>query len=93
MVDRVLRDLDSWREMLAEAMEDNGDTGPVVLAPDDAAVWDRQFDSGYGGSQGEQVLAWTKERVYFPVVYDGAEWLGSAPRNPRSEGQEHVGGE
>ncbi len=93
MVDRVLdRDI-CWREMLALAMERYGDAGPVMLAPDDAAVWDRLFDSGYGGTKGKPVLAWTEERVYFPVVYDGAEWLESAPRHPRTEGQEHVGGE
>ena len=56
-------------------------------------ICDVEFDDGWGGSEGPHVLIWTADRVYFPVVYDGSEWLGSAPRNPQAEGQRHVGGE
>lgn len=84
---------DTWREMLTGAMAEAKDEGPVlVLAPDEAS-FDVQFDSGYGHAQGPPVLAWTETRVYFPVVYDGAEWLDSVPRNPRDTGQPHVGGQ
>jgi hypothetical protein len=62
-------------------------------APDDAGVWSEEFDAGYGGSQGKPVLAWSEKYVYFPVVYDGAEWIERAPRNPQDDGQSHVGGE
>ncbi len=74
-------------------MEETGDAGPVVAYAPDEAAFDVEFDAGFGGSEGPPVLAWTTTRVYFPVVYDGAEWIESAPRIPRREGQKHVGGE
>jgi hypothetical protein len=53
----------------------------------------RQFDAGYGGSEGRPFTLWTTNRVYFPGVYDGAEWVASVPRNPNGEATRHVGGE
>ncbi|HET7406003.1 MAG TPA: hypothetical protein VFJ21_02550 [Mycobacteriales bacterium] len=64
----------------------------MAVAPSED-VLDIEFDDTYGLAEGQPVLIWTEQRVYFPVVYDGAEWLGSAPRNPTREGQPHVGGE
>ena len=79
----------TWRECFEESYND----GPIVaVAPNEEAL-DVQFDDGFGGSEGPAVLIWTERYVYFPVVYDGSEWLGRAPRNPQSEGQQHVGGE
>jgi hypothetical protein len=78
----------TWREELAEA----GVTEWEAVAPNEEAL-DVEFYPGFGGSEGPEILVWTKDRVYFPVVYDGSEWLGSAPRNPTKEGQKHVGGE
>lgn len=83
----------TWRRELRAAMAEAGDAGPVIAHAPDPEAFDVEFDDGYGGSEGPDVLAWTEERVYFPVVYDGAEWLGSAPRNPTPDGQQHVGGE
>lgn len=89
----------TWRKELVEARKPGyrdtraEDTSAVVaVAPSEDAL-DVEFDDGYGGSEGPAVLIWTEVRVYFPVVYDGAEWLGSAPRNPTTEGQAHVGGQ
>ena len=85
-------DLVTWRQLLTTAMSDAADDGPVIAyAPNDAA-FDTQFDNGYGLPHGPAVLAWTETRVYFSVVYDGAEWLASASRHPTWVGQEHVGG-
>ena len=54
----------------------------------------RRFDSGYGSTEGYAFCVMTQKRVYFPVVYDGAEWVGSAPRIPSEiTYQTHVGGE
>ncbi|MGH3098473.1 MAG: hypothetical protein ACRDMV_21010 [Streptosporangiales bacterium] len=80
----------TWKTELAQTMQETGDTSPVIAYAPDEAAFDIQFENG--GSNGPDVLAWTKTRVYFPVVYDGAEWLGSAPRNPQAYGQHHVGG-
>lgn len=83
----------TWRECFERARADEGDdTRVVAVAPNEDAL-DVEFDPGYGESKGAPVLIWTMRRVYFPVVYDGAEWMGSAPRNPVSQGQPHVGGQ
>jgi hypothetical protein len=74
-------------------MDAANDPGPIVAIAPDWEAFDKRFDDGYGGSEGPAVLAWTEQRVYFPAVYDGMEWLGSAPRNPTESGQGHTGGE
>jgi hypothetical protein len=53
---------------------------------------DYEFDDGYGGTEGPYFTMWTKDRVYFPSCYDGAEWISSVPRNPAGESTEHIGG-
>lgn len=79
----------TWNALLEEAAI--GD--PIIaIAPNDQAVWNAPFDSGYGLEEGAAILAWSETRVYFPVCYDGSEWIGSAPRNPQPSGQRHVGG-
>lgn len=83
--------LTTWRAELADAMTSSGDVGPILAVAPSEETLDVQFDDGFGGSEGPPVLIWTEQHVYFPVVYDGSEWLGSAPRNPQSEGQGHVG--
>jgi hypothetical protein len=90
----------TWREHFEDARIYSGYDEPeqrdnsqvIAVAPDEAAL-DIEFDDSYGTSCGPHVLIWTEHRVYFPVVYDGAESLGSAPRYPQPEGQGHVGGE
>lgn len=62
----------------------------TTLSADDLEV---SFDDGFGGSNGKSFTAWGEKYVYFPVVYDGAEWVGYAPRNPCDEATSHWGGE
>lgn len=88
-----MSDVTTWRKELDAAMQGADDPGPVLAVAPSDAVLDIPFDGGYGGSEGQPMLAWTEARVYFPVVYDGAESIGSAPRNPVPDGQGHVGGE
>ena len=53
---------------------------------------DTKFDAGYGGTGGKSFTAWGEKFVYFPICYDGAEWVGSAPRNPCDIQTPHQGG-
>lgn len=53
---------------------------------------DVTFDTGYGSAQGPSFTAWSANRVYFPLCYDGSEWVGSAPRNPCEQACVHQGG-
>lgn len=86
------RVLTTWREEFEYVRKELGDTTPIVAVGPDASVLDVEFDDGYGAPEGKPFLIWTEEFVYFPVCYDGSERVGSAPRNPRPEGQSHVGG-
>lgn len=81
----------TWRNELRAAMEAASDPGPIVAVAPSEDVLDVEFDDGYGSAEGPEILVWTEQRVYFAVVYDGAEWLDSAPRHPQPEGQPHVG--
>jgi hypothetical protein len=88
----MMSDNTTWRKELTSEMASAQDDGPIIAFAPDEAAFDVEFYPGYGGTNGPDVLAWTKARVYFPVCYDGAEWIGSAPRNPEADGQTHVGG-
>lgn len=92
----------TWKKLIEDAMKtknDGSSTDELVhlvyegfdtISPRDFLA--RKFDSGYGCSEGFPFTAWTKTRVYFPVVYDGAEWVESVPRDPCSEITYHLGG-
>lgn len=98
--------LTSWREEITRAMKKHNETfddvevvvlatkeydeEPTLLSADEL---DRKFDPDFGGSNGSSFTLWTRNRVYFPVVYDGSEWASSVPRNPCTEATKHVGGE
>ena len=83
----------SWKESITDALTEAGETWKDVVAntmnaPEMATV----FHDGYGGTKGIPFTLWTTKRVYFPICYDGSEWVGSAPRNPCEEKLEHQGG-
>ncbi len=82
----------TWREGIQK--EANGEE--VVACTLSEADLDKGFDAGFGGAKGAPFTAWTPTRVLFPVTYDGAEWVGSAPRNPTAAALaapcEHQGG-
>ena len=83
----------NWHNLITEEMEDQKETWEDVISCtlDDIEL-DRSFDNGYGGPEGKPFTLWTKNRVYFPICYDGVEWVGSASRNPDGQATEHLGG-
>jgi hypothetical protein len=84
----------TWREMIGEAMAENGESWKdIVHTTLTDEELDTEFDDGYGGSEGCPFTLWTETAVYFPAVYDGAEWVASVPRNPCDMAMGHVGGE
>jgi hypothetical protein len=84
----------TWKEQLDEALKDRGESWSDVEANTMTdAEMSEVFDDGYGGSEGCDFTVWTKDRVYFPVVYDGAEWVGSVSRNPDGKPTSHFGGQ
>jgi hypothetical protein len=83
----------TWRKLISVELESQGETWADVetmtLTQPELVV---QFDSGYGGEEGEPFTMWTKNRVYFPCCYDGAEWCGSVSRHPDGKPTNHIGG-
>jgi hypothetical protein len=89
--DRVMT---TWKEQILKEMKNVGETFQDVVfctLTDEQLL--KEFYSGYGLSQGLAFTLWTSNRVYFPAVYDGAEWVCSVSRNPDGKPTEHVGGQ
>jgi len=89
-----MRNMWNWKRLLESAMEDRGETLADLIS---CTLTEEQllveFDAGYGGSEGKPFTAWTENSVYFPAVYDGAEWVEGVSRNPDGEPTRHIGGQ
>lgn len=85
--------MSTWKEMLNSALEENGESWSDVeantMSEDEMA---KNFDSGYGSTEGCSFTVWTKNTVYFPLCYDGSERIGSVSRNPDGRPTAHQGG-
>ena len=79
---------ESWYEMIKEC----ADGDEIIQCTLSEERLHHKFDTGYGGEEGDSFTAWSEEWVYFPVGYDGAEWVGRVPRNPCDHECSHVGG-
>lgn len=84
----------SWRDLIGKELTQNGESWDDVDSNTlSESEMDTKFNDGWGGSEGKPFTLWTHRRVYFPVVYDGAEWVGSVSRNPDGVPTEHQGGQ
>lgn len=102
MIDSEMRlRSDSWANIVdrvgQQANKSDGDRPwNWVWTNDPTETWlDVEFDSGYGTEEGCAFTVWTHDWVYFPICYDGAEWVGSVPRHPYTPGAgplRHQGG-
>ena len=54
-------------------------------------VLSKEFDSGFGGTEGQPFFAWSRDYVYFCLSYDGAESIVRVPRDPSKERVKHIG--
>ena len=82
----------TWNELLTEARELAKDQTAIVAVAPEGVDLNKRFDNGYGGEEGEPFCAWSETHIYFPICYDGSEWVGAAPRNPCDYGLGHQGG-
>jgi len=83
----------SWKQLIVEEMKLRGDTWENLVGTTlTTKGMNKKFYVGHGIEEGEPFTLWTKDRVYFPVCYDGAESVGSVPRNPCDEVTFHIGG-
>lgn len=83
----------TWKELLEDAMHERGETLTDLEANTltDADMM-KEFDDGYGIPEGAPFTAWTAKTVYFPICYDGSEWVGSVSRCPDGKPTKHYGG-
>ena len=87
------REEDTWRFLLTNAMAEHGESlSDIVANTMSEKEMDKEFYGGFGGTEGCPFTVWTKNRVYFPVVYDGSEWVDSVSRNPDGKPTNHMGG-
>jgi len=83
----------TWKTLLIDAMASHEETMLDIVSSTMAAEqMDVEFDNGYGIEEGIPFTVWTHNRVYFPICYDGAEWVGSASRAPDGVPTRHMGG-
>jgi len=73
-------DLTCWREKILDVLKNTGEAlEDIHFEPHDINL-DKKFDDGYGTSEGVPFVGIGDTYVYFPVVYDGCEWVGCVPR-------------
>jgi len=84
---------DTWRNLLTDALRKRGETltdlVSCTLTEDELTS---EFDSGFGDVNGKPFTAWTAATVYFPLCFDGREWVGSVSRHPDGRPTTHQGG-
>ena len=89
-----------WEEMIVQEMKTNDEDWRNIKSieierADGESVevaLNRQFDRSYGLTEGRRFCIWTTHFVYFPICYDGSEWVGSVSRNPNGRPIGHQGG-
>jgi len=71
-------------EMVKDCMEANNESMlDFVASTLPPYKMDEEFENAYGGTPCCYLFTvWTKNRVYFPVCYDGMISVNSLPRNP-----------
>lgn len=83
----------NWKKLLESAMEERGEDLADLEANTLTEVdMTKEFNSDFGAVGGAPFTAWSAKTVYFPVGFDGAEWVGSVSRHPDGEPTEHQGG-
>ena len=84
----------TWQTLITEALKNNKETWDDVesMTPKKGRWLEYLFDDDFGSVDGVPFTIWTKNRVYFPVCYDGSEWVGSVSRNPDNNPTYHIGG-
>ena len=83
----------TWRKELLHALKRHHETfEDIVSNTMTPEQMDKEFDGGWGGTEGCAFTVWTGNRVYFPASYDGSEWVASVARNPDGQATEHIGG-
>ena len=85
--------MSNWKKHLLFAMLSRGETLEDIEANTmTEEEMTKEFDHRSAGIEGTPFTVWTAKTVYFPVCYDGEEWVGSVSRNPDGKPTDHQGG-
>jgi hypothetical protein len=87
-----MREKTSWKEMFESKFKETGDSFETLVTTLTEKQMNEHFHYGYGGTEGYPFTAWSENWVYFPVCYDGSEWIGKVRRNPCDVATDHQGG-
>ena len=83
----------SWKDMIDDVFERLNDSWDNV---EHCTLSDEELNEKFDSldTSGKPFTIWTQKYVYFPVGYDGDEWVGYVQRNPgeNPEPTIHVGG-
>jgi hypothetical protein len=83
----------SWKDLVENEFREQGESWTDVESNTmTKEELNTPFDNWYGAVEGCAFTIWTTDRVYFPVCYDGAEWVSSVSRHPDGKPTNHVGG-
>ncbi len=86
--------METWRKMINDQLGNNKETWKDVESSTlTEEEMDTEFDTGFGGAEDVPFTIWTKNHIYFPTVYDGAEGVSFVSRNPDGKPTSHIGGE
>ena len=82
----------TWRKLLEEEFQIQNDSWKniVMMAPSDGKWLDYYFDNDSNVIEGVPFTVWTKNRVYFPLSFDGSEWVGSVSKIPNGIATAHL---
>lgn len=79
----------TWRAMIQDILDCDVENEQLLFVAPNKEVLDVVFNSGYGTAEGPEFLAWSENYVFFPLEYDGSEYVGYAPRNPVARTMRH----
>lgn len=82
----------NWKQELEKEIRSLGEDITSLATTLTEEEMTREFDGLKGLNSGDPFTAWTTNYVYFPVIYDGVEWVESVPRDPCMKKTHHIGG-
>lgn len=59
----------NWKEMLQEVFRETGDDFEEMKTTLTEEEMTKEFNDGYGGTEGASFTAWGEKYVYFPLIY------------------------
>jgi len=82
----------TWKEEIEICFDNDDNWNNVISCTLSEEELNTEFDDDYGGTEGIPFTLWTKKYVYFPICYDGSEWVARVSRNPDGKPSGHFGG-